>query len=83
MQRQRYWYMNTLKKYYLQIAGLILGVAGGYLYFYFIGCRSGACAITSNPYMSMLWGGLMGYLLLDMVANYLKQRKEAAKGGGE
>ncbi|HHN48212.1 MAG TPA: hypothetical protein ENN08_04675 [Bacteroidales bacterium] len=75
--------MKTFKKYYLQIAGLILGVAGGYLYFHFIGCRSGGCAITSNPYMSMLWGGLMGYLLLDMLANYLKQREEAAKGGGE
>ena len=65
------------------MAGLIIGVAGGYTYFYFIGCRSGACAITSNPYMSMIWGGLMGYLLFDMIANHLKQRKEAAKGGGE
>lgn len=71
--------MNILKKYYIQIAGLILGVAGGYLYYHFIGCRSGSCSITSNPYMSMIWGGLMGYLLLDMVASYLKPKKEAGE----
>lgn len=71
--------MKTIKKYYLQLAGLIIGLTGGYLYYKFIGCQSGSCAITSNPYMSMLWGGLMGYLLLDMLANYLKQKKEAEK----
>lgn len=65
-----------IKKYYIQLLGLLLGVAGGYLYYRLVGCQSGSCAITSNPYMSMLWGGLMGYLLLDMVANYLKPGKE-------
>ena len=62
------------------MAGLLLGVAGGYLYYHFIGCRSGSCSITSNPYMSMIWGGLMGYLLLDMVASYLRPKKEAGEG---
>ncbi|MDR4987903.1 MAG: hypothetical protein RG741_03575 [Bacteroidales bacterium] len=41
------------------------GILGGYAYYHFIGCQSGGCAITSNPYMSMLWGGIMGYLLPD------------------
>jgi hypothetical protein len=71
--------MKIIKKYYLQLAGLLIGLTGGYLYYKFIGCQSGSCAITSNPYMSMLWGGLMGYLLLDMLANYLKPKKEAEK----
>lgn len=48
------------------IAGLILGALGGYLYYHFVGCNSGSCAITSNPYMSILWGGVMGYLLFDI-----------------
>lgn len=69
--------MKTYKKYLLQVAGAIIGIVGGYLYYKFVGCRSGSCAITSNPYMSMIWGGLMGYLLLDMVSGYLKPRKEA------
>lgn len=48
------------------ITGLILGAIGGYLYYHFVGCNSGSCAITSNPYMSILWGGVMGYLLFDI-----------------
>ncbi|MCF8331453.1 MAG: DUF6132 family protein [Bacteroidales bacterium] len=50
----------------LSLAGLGLGIIGGYLYYYFIGCNSGTCPITSNPNMSMLWGAAIGYLLFDM-----------------
>ncbi|MFO0670732.1 MAG: DUF6132 family protein [Polyangiaceae bacterium] len=39
--------------------GAVLGLA----YQRFVGCRTGACAITSNPYLSTLYGSLMGYLL--------------------
>ena len=44
--------------------GVAIGGLGGFLYYYFIGCSSGSCAITSNPYMSTLWGSLFGYLLV-------------------
>jgi hypothetical protein len=27
-----------------------------------VGCRSGACPITANPYISMLYGAVMGFL---------------------
>jgi hypothetical protein len=37
----------------------------GFLYYYFVGCTSGHCAITSNPYMSILWGGMMGYFIIS------------------
>lgn len=53
---------NNLKN----LAGLLVGIIGGYLYYHLVGCNSGGCAITSNPYMSILWGGLMGYLLADI-----------------
>lgn len=53
---------NTQKN----IAGLILGALGGFLYYRLVGCNSGGCAITSNPYMSILWGAAMGYLLADI-----------------
>ncbi|MGA9119143.1 MAG: DUF6132 family protein, partial [Bacteroidota bacterium] len=36
---------------------------GGFLYYYFIGCASGTCPITSNPYVSTLYGAGMGLLL--------------------
>lgn len=48
------------------IIGLVVGAIGGYIYYTEIGCNSGTCAITSNPYMSILWGAAMGYLLGDM-----------------
>lgn len=48
------------------LIGITLGALGGYLYYYFIGCVSGSCAITSNPFMSILWGSALGYLLFDI-----------------
>ncbi|HRZ98620.1 MAG TPA: DUF6132 family protein, partial [Paludibacter sp.] len=33
---------------------------------YFVGCQSVTCPITSNPYISIAYGALMGYLLLDL-----------------
>ncbi len=53
---------NSIKN----IIGLVIGALAGYLYYHFIGCTSGGCAITSNPYMSILWGAVLGYLLFDM-----------------
>ncbi len=50
----------------------LLGVVGGYAYYALIGCNTGGCAITSNPYMSMVWGGLFGYLLPDL---FVKKEK--------
>lgn len=43
---------------------LILSIAGGgvvgYLYYRLIGCSSGACAITSRPVPSIIYGAVMG-----------------------
>lgn len=47
------------------IAFTLIGVAGGFAYYWFVGCKTGGCAITSSPYMSMIWGGMVGYLIPD------------------
>jgi len=58
--------MERILKNKLTIAGLLLGAIGGYLYYAFVGCASGTCAITSSPTISTLYGALMGGLLLNM-----------------
>lgn len=51
---------------FASLAGLLIGIIGGFAYYKFVGCTSGGCAITSNPWLTMLWGALMGYLIGDM-----------------
>ncbi len=48
-----------LKPFLATLAGAILGFA----YYYFVGCASGTCGITSSPYMSTLFGGFLGYFI--------------------
>lgn len=42
--------------------GVFAGSILGYGYYYF-GCNSGNCAITSDPINSMAYGSLMGLIL--------------------
>ena len=43
---------------------VVLGGAGGYAFYRFVGCRSGSCPITGNPWISTLYGALLGALLI-------------------
>ncbi|MHA3044778.1 DUF6132 family protein [Riemerella anatipestifer] len=58
--------IDFIKKHKLSIVGAIIGAVSGYLYWIFIGCSTGTCAITSKPINSTLYGGLMGALLLSL-----------------
>ena len=51
------------KKYILRILPVIIGAGIGYAYYYYIGCSSGTCAITSNPYISTAYGAFTGLIL--------------------
>ena len=56
------------KKMIVIIMGAVVGGIVGFLYYRFIGCRSGACIITGNPYISMIYWAVLG----GLVANLLK-----------
>jgi hypothetical protein len=52
-------------RFWKPFIALVIGGLAGFLYYYFIGCDSGSCGITSDPYMSMVWGGLLGLFLVN------------------
>ncbi len=56
--------MEFLKKQKLMLIAVAAGAVLGYLYYHFVGCASGACAITSHPANSTLYGAIMGGLFL-------------------
>lgn len=58
--------MNFVQRHKLTFIGVALGAAGGYLYYHFVGCESGTCAITSSPVNSTLYGAMMGGLFFNM-----------------
>ncbi|QIK58531.1 hypothetical protein G7050_01215 [Dysgonomonas sp. HDW5A] len=55
--------MQIIKNYWTYILGALIGAIAGYLYWFYIGCSSGTCPITSSPIISTLYGVLMGALL--------------------
>jgi hypothetical protein len=61
--------MNGLLSRLKQIRWLRLGLFGivgglaGFLYYTYIGCYSGSCPITSDPYISTSYGMVIGLVL--------------------
>lgn len=50
------------------LIGAVLGAIGGYIYYIEIGCNSGTCPLTSNPWFTVAWGAVLGYLVGDLFA---------------
>ena len=68
----------TSKKYLKIYLFMLLGGAGGFAYYYFIGCVGGTCPITSNPYISTSYGMLIGFLFS---MDSKKKNKEEVNNG--
>ena len=76
-----------MKKFFLekkiQILLTMVGALGGFLYWRFVGCNSGTCVIKSVWYWSTLWGAAVGYLVGDMISDFLQKRLKRKGGEGE
>jgi len=57
---------NWIQKNKLYLIGALPGAIAGFLYWKFVGCITGTCAITSNPVRSTIYGAVMGALLLSL-----------------
>lgn len=53
-----------MKSYIFRAFIVILGGVLGYAYYYYIGCRTGTCPITSNPWISTGYGALFALVLV-------------------
>ncbi|NCI47888.1 hypothetical protein [Sediminibacterium soli] len=59
---------------YKWLLGAAIGILAGYAYYYFVGCATGTCLITSNPLSSMAYGGVLGALATGIFSK--KQKRE-------
>ena len=48
-----------MRNYKWVIIGSLFGAIVGFLYWKWVGCSSGTCMITSNPYRSSIYGAFM------------------------
>jgi hypothetical protein len=64
-----------IRKHRLTFIGILLGAVAGFLYWKWIGCANGTCPITSNPYISTIWGMALGGLLLN---SFQKKNKKTS-----
>jgi hypothetical protein len=53
--------------------GIVIGALAGYTYYFYVGCASGTCSITSKPLNSTLYGALMGGLVFNMFVKDTKK----------
>ena len=52
-----------MKNWLIPLLFTLGGVLVGLAYYYLAGCAAGSCAIASNPVSSMVYMGLIGWLL--------------------
>lgn len=53
---------------------MAVGGVGGFLYWYFVGCATGTCSITSHWYTNTLYGMLLGWLIGDLIESFRKKK---------
>ena len=46
-----------------RVLPIFIGSVLGFSYYYLIGCRTGTCPITSNPFISTFYGALLGGII--------------------
>ena len=45
------------------VIGVVVGGGLGFAYYKFVGCSTGTCPLTSNPFISTLYGMFLGAMV--------------------
>jgi len=68
--------MKAATKYLIIAVFALLGSTAMYLYWFFVGCKSGTCLITSSPTISSGYGLLLGGLIGGSVTDWVNKRNK-------
>ncbi|HTQ52631.1 MAG TPA: DUF6132 family protein [Candidatus Acidoferrales bacterium] len=49
------------------LIGTVVGAVLGFGWYELVGCRTGACPLTSNPFISTLYGMVVGALVATSI----------------
>jgi hypothetical protein len=63
-------------KFKLELIGVAVGMIAGFSYWYFVGCSTGTCPITSSPTISTLYGGMMGLFLFGSFSKSKQEKSD-------
>ena len=58
---------ERIKKWLKPVLFTADGALVGLAYYYFVGCPTGACPLTSNPFITMAYMGFIGWLLSGII----------------
>ena len=48
-----------------RVLPVLVGGLGRFLSYRFVGCKTGGCPLTGNPWISTLYGAMIGYLVVS------------------
>ena len=72
-----------MKKKHCKLTGILhtialplVGSAGGWLYYRYVGCAAGTCAVTSSPWLSTGFGCVLGSLLYTVLGPGCGKRQD-------
>jgi hypothetical protein len=65
---------SFIKKYLPEIIGALIGAAGGFFYWKYVGCVSGTCTIKSNWYLMIPWAAVLGFLAGSIAGDIIRKK---------
>jgi hypothetical protein len=65
---------SFIKKYLPEIIGSLIGAAGGFFYWKYVGCVSGTCTIKSNWYLMIPWAAVLGFLAGSIAGDIIRKK---------